>query len=50
MGHLKAPIAAGPAWHWGIFNLSYADLTVWFLMIVVFVLAIVVPFPREDES
>jgi hypothetical protein len=33
--------------HWGWVQISYANLTVILLMIVVFVLAIVVPFPQH---
>jgi hypothetical protein len=33
--------------HWGFIQLSYANFIVILLMIVVFVLAIVLPFPRR---
>ena len=33
--------------HWGFIQISVANLVVIFLMVVVFVLAIVLPFPRH---
>jgi hypothetical protein len=35
--------------HWGFIQISVANLVVILLMIVVFVLAILVPFPRNKE-
>jgi hypothetical protein len=36
--------------HFGWFQISVANLVVILLMVVVFVLAIVLPFPREREK
>lgn len=36
--------------HWGVIQISLANLLVIALMLVVFVLAIVVPFPRARED
>nr|NNM89757.1 hypothetical protein [Bacilli bacterium] len=47
MNQLQAPISAGWAWHFAWLNLSAADLIVVALMIVVFILAIIIPFPKE---
>jgi len=41
---LHIPIAAGPSWQYSFFDLSIPDLIVVGLMIIVFVLAIVIPF------
>ncbi len=35
--------------HWGFIQLSVANLVVILLMILVFILAIVLPFPRRKE-
>lgn len=42
---LHPTIQAGPAWHYQWLNLSLADLIVVGLMLVVFALALFVPFP-----
>ncbi len=47
---LQPPIGAGPAWQYSFFNLSVPDLIVFGLMIVVFVLAIAIPFPGGDHN
>ena len=36
--------------HWGWFQMSVANLLVIILMVIVFVLAIVLPFPRGRRS
>lgn len=41
---LHIPIAAAPSWQFAFLDLSIPDLIVVGLMIVVFVLAIVIPF------
>lgn len=41
---LHIPIAAAPSWQYSFFDLSVPDLIVVGLMIVVFVLAIAIPF------
>ncbi|MHB1684390.1 MAG: hypothetical protein ACYCYO_16445 [Bacilli bacterium] len=47
---LQPPISAGPAWQYSFFNLSVPDLVVVGLMIVVFVLAIAIPFSGGRHS
>ncbi|MCF8564261.1 hypothetical protein LLE49_05830 [Alicyclobacillus tolerans] len=48
---LQPPIHAGWAWSFHWLNLSAADLIVVVLMVVVFILALVIPFPegRDEE-
>lgn len=46
-GHLTPPIHAGWAWQFSWLNLSAADLIVVGLMVVVFTLALVIPFPNH---
>lgn len=43
---------AGTYLHWGVVNISLTNLTIVLAMVVVFVLAIVLPFPqgREDDE
>lgn len=41
---LHIPIAAGPSWQYSFFDLSIPDLIVVGLMIIVFILAILIPF------
>ncbi len=36
--------------HWGFIQLSYANFAVIVLMIIVFVLAIILPFPRRKRG
>jgi hypothetical protein len=36
--------------HWGFIQLSYANFAVIVLMIIVFILAIVVPFPKRKRD
>jgi len=36
--------------HWGFIQISVANLTVILLMILVFVLAILIPFPKRKEG
>lgn len=50
MNQLQPPIQAGPAWHFDWLNLSAANLVVVALMLVVFFLALVIPFPRGREK
>jgi hypothetical protein len=40
---------AGHYLHWGFIQISVANFTVIVLMLVVFVLAIVLPFPRRKR-
>ncbi|QQE78749.1 hypothetical protein [Alicyclobacillus sp. SO9] len=47
---LVPPIHAGPAWQYHFLNLSVADMIVVGLMIVVFALAILLPFPGHKEQ
>ena len=46
-----AVLAAGHYVHWGVIKVSVTNLAIIVSMVVVFVLALVVPFPhaREDE-
>lgn len=46
-----AVLAAGHYVHWGVIKVSVTNLAIIVSMVVVFVLAILVPFPhaREDE-
>jgi hypothetical protein len=50
MNQLLPPIHSGWAWHFGWLNLSAADLTVVILMVIVFILALVIPFPEGKEK
>ena len=36
--------------HWGFIQLSYANFAVIVLMIIVFILAIVLPFPKRKRD
>lgn len=36
--------------HWGFFQMSIANFVVILMMVLVFILAIVVPFPRGKEE
>jgi hypothetical protein len=36
--------------HWGFIQLSYANFVVIVLMIIVFILAIVLPFPKRKRD
>ena len=45
---LNPQIPSGSAWHFHLLNLSSADMIVVGLMIIVFVLAILLPFPGGD--
>jgi hypothetical protein len=38
---------AGAYLHWGVLNVSWTNVTIIALMVLVFVLALVVPFPRD---
>lgn len=50
MNQLQVPIHAGWAWHFAWLNLSAFDLIVVALMLIVFVLAVLIPFPgRRDK-
>jgi hypothetical protein len=39
--------AVGTYLHWGVVQISVANLTVIVLMLVVFALALILPFPRS---
>lgn len=47
---LQPPIPEGTAWQFSVFDLSVPDLTVMVLMIVVFGLAVLIPFPGGSEK
>ena len=36
--------------HWGVIQISVANLAIILVMILVFILALVVPFPTHDEQ
>ncbi|MGN6131898.1 MAG: hypothetical protein ACTHOK_16270 [Nocardioidaceae bacterium] len=44
-----APLAAGTYVHWGVISISVTNLAIIGAMVVVFVLALVVPFPHARE-
>jgi hypothetical protein len=46
---LQPPIPAGPAWQYSFLNLSVPDIIVVALMIIVFALAVWLPFPGGDR-
>lgn len=46
---LQPPIPAGGAWEFSWLNLSIPDIIIVVLMVVVFILAIVLPFPGGKE-
>ena len=50
LNQLHPPISAGWAWHFDWLNLSAADLIVVVLMVVVFILALVIPFPGGRDK
>ncbi len=41
---------AGTYLHWGVVNISLTNLTIVLAMVVAFVLAIVLPFPRAHDD
>lgn len=41
---------AGQYVHWGVIQISVANLAIILVMILVFILALVVPFPTHDEQ
>ena len=47
---MDAVLAEGGRYlHWGVVQISYANLVVIGLMLVAFVLALVLPFPGKDR-
>lgn len=50
MNTLQLPIHAGWAWHFAWLNLSAPDLIVVALMLIVFILALVIPFPEGRDK
>lgn len=42
-----SPLAAGTYVHWGVVQVSVANLVVVAAMVVVFALALLLPFPRD---
>jgi hypothetical protein len=42
--------AAGTYVHWGVFNVSVTNIAIIAVMIIVFVLAILLPFPHGDAG
>lgn len=47
---LQPPIPAGGAWEYAFLNLSIPDIVVVVLMVVVFILALVIPFPSSHDG
>lgn len=47
---LQPPIPAGAALHFGNFDLSVPDVTVVVLMVIVFALALFIPFPGGGKK
>ena len=45
-------VAEGPGKyiHWGVIQISVANLIIICVMVLLFILALVVPFPTHDES
>jgi len=50
MNQLKPPISAGWSWQFPWLNLSAPDLIVVALMVVVFIVAIAIPFPGGHDE
>jgi hypothetical protein len=51
MTTLVVPLAAaGKYLHWGVINISLANLLIIGVMILVFVCALVIPFPADKSS
>jgi hypothetical protein len=44
---MSTVFAAGKYVHWGVVSVSVTNLLIVVIMLVVFVLALVLPFPRE---
>jgi hypothetical protein len=42
--------AAGKYIHWGVIQISVANLAIILVMILLFILALVVPFPTHDDG
>jgi len=42
-------LSAGNYVHWGVFNVSVTNIAIIAMMVVVFVLAILLPFPHGAE-
>ena len=40
---------SGTYLHWGVFNISATDLVIIGVMVVLFVLALLLPFPQHPE-
>ena len=49
MQAIPLAIAGGHYVNWWVFHISVTNLTIIVLMVVVFVLALVLPFPGHDE-
>jgi hypothetical protein len=45
-------VAEGPGkyFHWGVIQISVANLIIIGVMVLLFILALVVPFPTHDEQ
>ena len=47
---MDTAFAAGKYVSWGVVSISLTNLVVILAMVVVFVLALVIPFPRDHEA
>jgi len=45
---MQIALSAGSYIHWGVLNISVTNALIILAMVAVFVLAILVPFPRPD--
>ncbi|MCI0184906.1 hypothetical protein [Sulfoacidibacillus ferrooxidans] len=46
---LHPPIQAGPAWQYSFLNLSIPDILVVATMLIIFIVAIALPFPGDKS-
>jgi hypothetical protein len=47
---MAVPLSVGTYVHWGVVSISVTNLSIIVAMVVVFVLAILLPFPHHEES
>ena len=47
---LSGALSAGHYLHWGVINVSLTNLTIVLVMILVFVAALLLPFPHHDDA
>ena len=46
---MAVPLSAGTYVHWGVINVSVTNMAIIAVMVLVFVLAILLPFPHYEE-